>query len=343
MVEAGPTTQHGLVPVRLATFNIRHGLLPDGRVDLGYLGEAVAGLDADVVVLQEVDRGQVRSGGADTAREVARATGATDFRFLPAVAGRMEPRRVAAGGSLGADGDPARVLEPLVRAEGLRARGRAVVRILGSRAGRAAVGAYLRTWLSRHPSRAHEHQEAAGYGIALVSRLPVREWRRLRLPLASRWLFGRLQLGRDEPRVAIVAVVDTEDGPLTVVTTHLSSGSDWNRTQLRWLAARLRDLPRPLVLLGDLNLRGTVPTELTGWRDLVAEPTYPRERPRLQLDHVLVDDGPGVVRSVRPAQVLDLGISDHRAVVVDLALGPHAAPGRRSPGESPGPTATVWP
>lgn len=324
MVRPGETTQHGRVSVRLVSFNIRHGLMPDGRVDLGFLGDALSRLRGDVVVLQEVDRGQVRSGGADTAQEVAAAVGARDHRFLPAVAGTMEPLRAAPDGALGHDVDPAHLLEPLARARGTRARASAVVATLRSPAGRTALTAYLRTWLSRRPAGAAEPHGAPGYGIALISRLPVVEWRRVRLPLASRWLFGRLQLGRDEPRVAIVAVVATDDGPLTVVTTHLSSGSDWNRTQLRWLVGRLRGLPRPLVLLGDLNLRGTVPTELTGWRDLVAEPTYPRERPWLQLDHVLVDDGARAVHSLSPTQVLDLGISDHRAVVADLSLAPPA-------------------
>nr|BFF19655.1 hypothetical protein GCM10025730_31760 [Promicromonospora thailandica] len=48
--------------LRVATFNIQHGLGPDGRVDNHRLADAVAGLDADVVALQEVDRRQSRSG-----------------------------------------------------------------------------------------------------------------------------------------------------------------------------------------------------------------------------------------------------------------------------------------
>ena len=280
MVPLGASTQHGAVSVRLVTFNIRHGLLPDGRVDVGFLGEALAGVGADVVALQEVDRGKVRSGGVDTVREVAAAIRATEHRFLPAVAGTMEPRRAAPGAgpsaargtALGDVGDPARLLEPLVAARGLRERAAAALSTLSSPAGRSAVGAYVRTWLSRRPARPDEPHGTPGYGIALLSRLPVLEWRRVRLPIASPWLFGRLQVRRDEPRVAIVAVVEAADGPLTVVTTHLSSGSDWSRVQLPWLQGRLRDLPRPLVLLGDLNLRGTVPSELIGWRDLVDEP-----------------------------------------------------------------------
>ncbi|WP_425955510.1 endonuclease/exonuclease/phosphatase family protein [Xylanimonas sp. McL0601] len=315
--------------VRLVTFNVQHGQLPDGRVDPAFLGQAVAGLGADVVAVQEVDRAQVRSGGVDLAHVVAEAVGAREHRYLPAVAGTMEPRRATAG-SVGTD-DPAAALAPLVDARG-RARVGAAVSVLRSPAGRSAIGAYVGTWRSRRRARGDEHDDVPGYGIALISRLPVREWRRLRLPIGSPWLFGRLQLGKDEPRVAIVAVVETPDGPLTVVATHLSSWRRWSRRQLRWLVRRLSAAPRPLVLLGDLNIRADEPAAITGWRELVHVPTYPRERPKLRLDHVLVDDGAEtggdatLVHVTGPAHALDLGISDHRAVVVDVSLRPPGPP-----------------
>lgn len=44
-------------------------------------------LGADVVALQEVDRGQLRSGGTDQAAAVAEATGASWWKFVPAVWG----------------------------------------------------------------------------------------------------------------------------------------------------------------------------------------------------------------------------------------------------------------
>ncbi len=306
--------------VRLVTFNVQHGRMPDGRVDPAFLAAAVAGLDADVVALQEVDRGQVRSDGAHLARLVADAMDATEYRYVPAVAGRIEPPRAAPGQAPGPD-DPALALEPLARARG-RALVPAAARVLRTRAGRAAARAYVGTWFSRRRARGDEPDDVPGYGIALISRHPVREWRHVRLPLGSTWLFGRLQLGPDQPRVAACAVVETPDGPLTVAATHLTSGSTWNRTQLRWLVDRLATAPRPLVLLGDLNIRGQEPAEITGWRDLVTDPTYPRERPRLGLDHVLVDDaGPVGVQALGPADTVDLGSSDHRAVVVDVRVG----------------------
>ncbi|ASK66652.1 metal-dependent hydrolase [Brachybacterium avium] len=42
---------------RVATFNIRHGLGPDSRVDLARTAREIRRLDADVIGLQEVDQG----------------------------------------------------------------------------------------------------------------------------------------------------------------------------------------------------------------------------------------------------------------------------------------------
>ena len=79
--------------MRLASFNILHGRsLDDGRVDMTRLTSACAALDADVLGMQEVDRNQVRSGEIDQTEMVARAIGATAWRFEPAIIG--EPGRV---------------------------------------------------------------------------------------------------------------------------------------------------------------------------------------------------------------------------------------------------------
>ena len=50
--------------MRLATFNLLHGRSPaDGVVDPDRLAAAATALDVDVLAVQEVDRGQDRSGG----------------------------------------------------------------------------------------------------------------------------------------------------------------------------------------------------------------------------------------------------------------------------------------
>ena len=67
----------------------------------------------------------------------------------------------------------------------------------------------------------------------------------------------------DEPRAAIVAVLDTAEGPVTVLATHLTLIPGWNVLQLRYALRHVRDLPQPLVVLGDLNLEGTWPAWAT--------------------------------------------------------------------------------
>jgi len=61
--------------VRVATFNVKHGEGPGGEVDIALLARSCAALDADVLALQEVDRGLRRSHDADTAAVVAETCG----------------------------------------------------------------------------------------------------------------------------------------------------------------------------------------------------------------------------------------------------------------------------
>jgi endonuclease/exonuclease/phosphatase family metal-dependent hydrolase len=80
-VSPGPT-------LRIATFNILNGRAPHESVvnEVRY-ADAIASLGADVLALQEVDRNQPRSGGADLTAIAAMAMGAVDQRFEPALVG----------------------------------------------------------------------------------------------------------------------------------------------------------------------------------------------------------------------------------------------------------------
>ncbi len=61
--------------MRIVTFNVQHGRTPGGRVDSAGLARYCAGLVADLLALQEVDVRVPRSGWADQAARVARASG----------------------------------------------------------------------------------------------------------------------------------------------------------------------------------------------------------------------------------------------------------------------------
>src|SRR4051795_9224396 len=224
--------------VRIATFNILHGRsMEDGRVDVERLAAAVKALDADVLGLQEVDRDQPRSLGADLTAVAAEAMGAQEHQFVAALHGTP-------GG----------------------------------------------TWMA---ATGDEQPGSATYGIALLSRYPVVSWRVVRLPaLRSRvpmWFKGRRRpiMVRDEPRVAVAAVLEGPDGQFTVANSHLSFMPGWNALQLRRLVRSLTAPREPLVVMGDLNMERRQAGQVSGLRPIAAADTFPVEAPRRQLDHVL--------------------------------------------------------
>jgi endonuclease/exonuclease/phosphatase family metal-dependent hydrolase len=155
------------------------------------------------------------------------------------------------------------------------------------------------------------------YGVALLSRLPLGGVERVLLP----------QSGRDEPRVALIAEVATAAGRLLLAGTHLSFVPGPNVGQLRALQRHLDGLGGPRLLVGDLNLWWPVvrAVSVPGWRPLVRGGTFRNRpdgslRPLVQLDHVLVAGADGVLRR-RAAGIRGGPASDHRAVLVELALG----------------------
>ena len=177
--------------MRLATFNILHGLSPeDGRVDVDRFADAVRLLDADVLALQEVDRNQGRSAHADLTAVAAEAMGAPST-----VSSQPSPaRRAPRGGRRRAPSPPTR-------------------RATASRCSRATRSS---------PGRA--------------IRLPP-------VPVAVPMTFAgrrRPVLVRDEPRVAVTAVMDTPRGQVTVAAVHLTFIPGWNAHQLRRLTSALR-------------------------------------------------------------------------------------------------------
>lgn len=294
--------------MRLVTFNVLHGRsLSDGQVDGDRFCAAVRQLDADVLALQELDRGQLRSGRLHLAAVAASATGAVAWRFAAAAVQGPDGgwREAATPDGDGGDGGNG----PAYGVGGGDGNGPAY----GGRGGGGNGPAY------RDGGRGGN---GPAYGVALLSRYPVSRWYEVRLPAlpVRSPVFlpgsGRVQLLQDEPRVALVAVLRTPAGRMTVAATHLSFVPGWNAAQLTGLVHRLRRLPRPVLLLGDLNLPGPLPALLTGWRPLARTATFPAPGPRLQIDHVLADGRLPPVRSVSTPAV---DVSDHRPLVVDLA------------------------
>ena len=109
---------------------------------------------------------------------------------------------------------------------------------------------------------------------------------------------------------------------MTVGCTHLTYVQGWNVAQLRRALTLLRPLPAPRVLLGDLNMAGRMSALVSRWRSLVTGRTFPAWQPRVQIDHVLAEEQVIVTGS----RIVELPVSDHRAVVVDVSGARRRAP-----------------
>jgi len=229
----------------IATYNIRHGRGTDGVVDLARTAGAIRSLGADVVALQEVDRGVARSARAD------------------------EPR------------------------------------VLGEELGMEhAFGAFF-------------PYEGGEYGLALLSRFPIRRAEPLRLPDGN------------EPRVALLAELELPSGRrVQVVNVHFDwvASDTFRYAQVEALAAVLDTASLPTILLGDFNDEpGTRTLERWRARFATAEKpdgdrfTFSSTEPVKEIDHILL--GPSA--AWRPAMarvVTDRVTSDHRAVVATVRL-----------------------
>jgi len=60
---------------RMMTFNIHHGEGVDGRIDLERIAAVIRDERADIVALQEVDKGVERTARRDLAEELSKLTG----------------------------------------------------------------------------------------------------------------------------------------------------------------------------------------------------------------------------------------------------------------------------
>jgi endonuclease/exonuclease/phosphatase family metal-dependent hydrolase len=174
------------------------------------------------------------------------------------------------------------------------------------------------TWMA---ATEREVPGQASYGIALLSRFPVHSWQVLRLPRIKptfpMWLRRprKMILVREEPRAVLVGLLDTPAGRLTVANTHLSFVPGWSRLQLRRIARDLAPVDEPVVLMGDLNMPQPIPSRITGYAALATHDTFPLDEPTEQLDHILLRGELGAVIGTEAPQ---LGLSDHRALVVDV-------------------------
>ena len=318
--------------IRLLSFNLQHGRPGDGaRLDpatapladsdiadagaarevLAALADQIRDIDPDVIALQEVDLGQRRSGRLDQTAVLADLLGWDGHRFAATYAG------------------------PVV---GLRRRPR-----------RSALTGRADDVLG--PLRALFGAGPAGFGNALLTRLPVRAWRVARLGRGPAVLTRRgggraldprsYALSTSTMRNMIAAQIDPADGVggaggLAVASTHLATRTGTAAAQLAAAWAALAALPGPHVLAGDLNMHAELLAPLGIARDLGEGATYPSGAPARRIDHILTDPWPtgadglpvsaqeavgrtgGTLLRAVGSGVRSLVVSDHAATWVDL-------------------------
>lgn len=166
---------------------------------------------------------------------------------------------------------------------------------------------------------------APGYGIGLVSKIPVTSWHRLELNVAPVGIFMKLPRNgtikrvyvHDHPRSAIAAVL--ENGWL-VINTHLSFVPVFNYLQLLQVKRWARQLPvkdkKKIIIMGDLNLRFGPLVRGINWNSLATLATFPSWSPQVQIDYILSQKISS--EDVNMVELEASGISDHRPISVDV-------------------------
>ena len=184
----------------------------------------------------------------------------------------------------------------------------------------------IRSWFADQPALVASAARATTSDYAPARRLAITGDDGVALSVRGEATFRRLRLPHrwGQPRVALIGT--TSDA--TFVTTHLQNHADEARYQLDWLLEELATLPRPCVLLGDLNLRaedvadrlGAAGFELAG-----GGPTEPAWDPRQRIDHVAVAGF-----AIGAISIVEAPVSDHRPLLEELTNSADA-PDRRAP------------
>ena len=163
-------------------------------------------------------------------------------------------------------------------------------------------------------------QDGGEYGIALLSKHKIVVEDRQFLPQVE-----------DEPRVLVTARIESPDGPVRLITSHVSvvprDRLDQCARIADWVSERAQSEPLPTLLVGDLNCElGSAELdeliERTGLRCAITEaldkhpPSFPTEQPEVAIDHILIDRSFFCVLG----GVDTVAGSDHLPVLADLEV-----------------------
>lgn len=149
-----------------------------------------------------------------------------------------------------------------------------------------------------------------GQGIGIISKLPVVKWAYRHLQSTETLVrIKGTSLQADQPRQVLAAVIETDDGPLSIGCTHLSFRPDSSKAQLAEAVDFVSGMPGRHILGGDFNQWKNRST----WDTLVEGVTFPAANPDKQIDYLV-----GNVRSTGGGAE-QMPISDHRLLWTDIS------------------------
>ncbi len=163
--------------------------------------------------------------------------------------------------------------------------------------------------------------EKAAYGIAIISRLPVSEWKVKKLRRAkwgkmmniSEGAKSRRFYATDHNRIALAAVLQSR----IVINTHLSFVWPFNLFQFQEVKKWARELGQlyglPVLIMGDFNLFHA--PRFSHWHSMFEAETFPIWNPDRQIDYVLSTHEKSVSGATH-----SFGVSDHLALTIELGM-----------------------
>lgn len=171
------------------------------------------------------------------------------------------------------------------------------------------------TGLPHHAFGSFMEYQGGQYGMALLSRWPLRSSTNHRLPEGAEprsALSGRIPVGGEGPEITFVGI-------------HLYRTLQERYAQAQRLAELFAYTPTPVILAGDFNSRPgskviqmldrywTIPDK--GRDDL----TFPSDDPRVEIDYIMYRP-PSAFEVIEHRVIDEPLVSDHRPVILDLVV-----------------------
>jgi endonuclease/exonuclease/phosphatase family metal-dependent hydrolase len=167
-------------------------------------------------------------------------------------------------------------------------------------------------------------REDGEYGIAIVSTIPVIDWKildlstlRIRKPMKFSFTGKpKWYLVRDHPRAAIAAVLNNG---WCVVDTHLSFIpfiAHWQlRKTVRWASEISETHNAKLIIGGDFNVQNVKWLSGYGLKSSVTGKTFPLDNPTQQIDHLMIPAGSEFAHDIVGPKN---GVSDHLWIAINV-------------------------